>query len=258
MTSPAPNPSDVACVLLPQFVLLGKALAPVARNALQAMTCRVRSSGHEFEFESLVELSHHLGLIQQALTHLSPRLDGRMADVIHNKGVGASEVVRVAGRIEQLSEFVDSYLDAMASHSAAEASEARSLILGVYRHHIREICEWPEELVAVTADPASAIQKRGTVAAANVDLAVNLNMTSPLEIAKLDALVRMLQAPPEERAESPIGPQQARDDGPGYWAPSARSPLDSACPKLCSRENMSNQRKTALDPSLVLERESKV
>ena len=46
--------------------------------------------------------------------------------------------------------------------------------------------------------------------------------------------------------------------GRGYSAPSARSPLDSACLRLCSGENMDNQRKSALDPLLVVERESEV
>jgi hypothetical protein len=194
MTLPAPNPKDVVCVLPPQVVLLGEALAPVARSARQAMTRRVRSSGHEFE--TLADLSRHMGVIQQSLTHLSPRLDGLMTDVIHKEGAGAIEAGRAAGRLEQvLSEFVDGYLDAKASHAGTEASEARSLILGVYRHHIREICEWLEDLVEVIANPASAIQKRGIAAAANVDLTVALNMTSPPEMAKLDALAKSLLPP---------------------------------------------------------------
>jgi hypothetical protein len=214
MASPAPNPKDVVCVLPPQVVFLGEALAPVARGARQAMTRRVRSSGHEFE--TLADLSRHMGVIQQALTHLSPRLDGLMTDVIHKEGAGAIEAGRAAGRLEQvLSEFVDGYLDARASHASTEASEARYLILGVYRHHIREICEWLEDLVEVIANPASAIQKRGIAAAANVDLTVALNMTSPPEMAKLDALAKSLLPPPETCIEPPPRFEQRETGGPG-------------------------------------------
>ena len=46
--------------------------------------------------------------------------------------------------------------------------------------------------------------------------------------------------------------------GRGYSAPSARSLLDSAYQRLCSGESMDNQRKNALDLTLVTERESKV
>ena len=212
MASPAPNPKDVFCVLPPQVVFLGEALAPVARGARQAMTRRVRLSGHEFV--TLEDLSHHMGVIQQALTHLSPRLDDLMTDVIHKEGSGAVDAGRAAGRLEQvLSEFVDGYLDAKASHAGPNTSEARSLLLGVYRHHIKEICEWLEDLVEAIANPASAILKRGIAAAANVELTVALNMTRPPEMAKLEALVKSLLPPPETYSEpSPRLAQRATSE----------------------------------------------
>lgn len=214
MASPAPNPKDVVCVLPSQVVFLGEALAPLAKAARQAMTRRVRPSGHEFV--TLEDLSHHMGVIQQALTHLSPRLHGLMTDVIHKEGAGAVDAGRAAGRLEQvLSEFVDGYLDAKASHAGPNTSEARSLILGVYRHHIREICEWLEDLVGVIANPASAIQKRGIAAAANVELTVALNMTSPPEMAKLDALAKSLLPPPETYSELSPRLAQRETSGPG-------------------------------------------
>lgn len=214
MSAPVLSPEEVVCVLPSQVIFLGKALAPVARDARQAMTRRVRSSGHEFV--TLGDLSHHMGVIQQALTHLSPRIDGLMTDVVHKVGAGAVEAGRAAGRLEQvLSEFIDGYLDAKASHAGPEASDARTLILGVYRHHIREICEWLEELVEAIANPASAIQKRGIAAAANVELTVALNMTSPPEMAKLDALAKRLIPPPETYIEPSPRVEQRETSGPG-------------------------------------------
>lgn len=200
MASPVPNPKDLVCVLSPQVIFLGEALAPLAKGARQAMARRVRSSGHEFEL--LEDLSRHMGVIQQALTHLSPRIEGLMTDVIRKEGAGVLEVGRAAGRLEQvLSEFVDGYLDAKASHAGPDSSEARGLVLGVYLHHIRKICEWLEELVAAITNPASAIQQRGIDVAANVELAVSLNMTSPPEMAKLDELSKNLLPPPETVVE---------------------------------------------------------
>jgi hypothetical protein len=214
MASPAPNPKDLVYVLPSQVIVLGEALASVARGARQAMTRRVRSSGHEFV--TIEDISHHMGVIQQALTHLSPRIDGLMTDVIHKEGAGAVEADRAAGRLEQvLSEFVDGYIDAKASHAGPESSEARSLILGVYRHHIRKICEWLEELVEVIANPASAIQKRGIAAAANVELTVALNMTSPPEMAKLDALAKKLLQSPEVCSDSSPRFEQREVAAPG-------------------------------------------
>lgn len=214
MTSPLPNPKDVVCVVPSQVIFLGEALAPVARGARQAIARRIRSSGHEFV--TLEDLSRHVGVIQQALTHLPPRLDGLMTDVIRAEGAGAVEAGRAAGRLEQvLFEFVDGYLDAKASHAGPDGSEARTLILGVYRHHISEVCEWLEELVGVISNPASAIQKRGMDTAANVELTVALTMTSPPEMAKLDALAKRWLHLPETCSEPSPRFDQRETSAPG-------------------------------------------
>lgn len=214
MTSPVPPSSETICVLPPQLLALEEALAPVAKAARQALVRRVRPSGQDFV--TLEPLSRHMSRIEHALSRLNPRLEGLMSDVIRNEGVGPLEVGRSAGRLEQvISELVDGYLDAKASHAGAESVEARALILGVYRHHIRNICDWLDDLVATISNPAVALRRRGIEPSGDVVLTVPLNMTSPPEMAKLDALVRTLQPPPEERVESPIGPQHTRDDGPG-------------------------------------------
>ena len=209
-----PSPKDRVYVLPSQVILLGEALGPVASSARQAMRRRVRSSGHEFQ--TINDLSRHLGVIQQALVHLSPRIDGLMTEVVHNKGAGAVEAGRAAGRLEQvLSEFVDGYLDAKSSRAGPGSSEARSLILGVYRHHIRQICDWLEELVEVIADPESALEKRGVAAAATVKLTVALDMTSPPEMASLDALAKGLLPSPEVYSVPPPILEQRESTGPG-------------------------------------------
>ena len=72
-----------------------------------------------------------------------------------------------------------------------------------------------DDLVATISNPAVALRRRGIEPSGDVVLTVPLNMTSPPEMAKLAALVRTLQPPPEDRAEAPIRLQQARDDRPG-------------------------------------------
>jgi hypothetical protein len=214
MTAAVPISSELTCVLPPQILALGEALAPVAKAARQALVRRVRSSGQDFV--TLESLTRHMGRIEHALSRLNPGLEGLMSEVIRKEGVGPLEVGRSVGRLEQvLSELVDGYLDAKTSHADAESVEARALILGVYRHHIRNICDWLDDLVATISNPAVALRRQGIEPSGDVVLTVPLNMTSPPEMAKLAALVRTLQPPPEERVESPIGPQHTRDDGPG-------------------------------------------
>ncbi len=216
MTAAVPTSSELTCVLPPQLFALGEALAPVAKAARQVLVRRVRSSGQDFV--TLESLTRHMVRIEHALSRLNPRLEGLMSEVICKEGVGPLEVGRSAGRLEQvLSELVDGYLDAKTSHADAESVEARALILGVYRHHIRNICDWLDDLVATISNPAVALRRRGIEPSGDVVLTVPLNMTSPPEMAKLDELVRALQPPPVERAESPIEPQQTRDEGPGVF-----------------------------------------
>ena len=214
MTSEVPTSSELTCVLPPQILLLGEALAPVAKAARQALVRRVRPSGQDFV--TLESLSRHMGGIEHALSQLNPRLEGLMSDVIRKEGVGPLEVGRSAGRLEQvISELVDGYLDAKASLAGAESVQARALILGVYRHHIRNICDWLDDLVATISNPAAALRRRGFEPSDDVVLTVPLNMTSPPAMAKLSALVGTLQPKQEERVESSIRPQQTRDDRPG-------------------------------------------
>jgi hypothetical protein len=157
-----------------------------------------------------------MGEIEHALSRLTPRLEGLMSEVIRKEGVGHLEVGRSAGRLEQvISELIDGYLDAKSSHASAENIEAHALILGVYRHHILNICDWLDDLVATISNPAAVLRRRGIEPSSDVVLTVPLNMTSPPEMAKLSALVGTLQPQPEERVESSIRSQQTRDDGPG-------------------------------------------
>jgi hypothetical protein len=214
MISPTLPSGEVNYVLSPQALALGEALAPVAKAARQALVRRVRPSGQDFV--TLESLSRHMGEIEHALSRLTPRLEGLMSDVIDKEGVGPLDVGRSVGRLEQvISELVDGYLDAKASRAGAESIESRTLILGVYRHHIRNLCDWLDDLVATTLHPAAALRRRGIEPSGDVVLTVPLNMTSPPEMAKLSALVRALQSQLEDHVESSIRPQLTRDDRPG-------------------------------------------
>ena len=214
MGSVVPSPEDMVCVIPAHVILLGEALAPIAPGARQALTHTEPSSGQAFD--PLGDTSRHLGVIQQALKRLKPRLDELMTDVIHKEGASAIDAGRVAGRLEQvISEFVDGYLDAKASPADGEASEAKRLILGVYRHHLTEICEWLEELVAVINHPATALHKRGMAADSSPQLTVALNLTTPPEMAQLEALASSFGRAVEVSGEAPCRDEDPSPPSPG-------------------------------------------
>ena len=218
MSSKVQNSNDVVCELPSQVICLGQALPPVIKTVRLAMARKVRSSG--LEFEAIADLSSHMGVITNALRHFSPRIEGLMTDVIHNDDAGIAEASRAAGRLEQvLSEFVEGYQSAKAAHAVdTDSREARSLLLGVYRHHVRVICDWLDDLVHAIINPIAALDKQSIPVTSNVMLTIALNMTSPSEMAKLDALARRLRQKSEASIEeAPTQPPRDApiNDGPG-------------------------------------------
>jgi len=202
MDTSVPNFEDVVYKLPSRVTFLGEALEPVAKSLRQEIARKVKPSGHEFLIVD--DLLLHMDVIHQALIHLSSRLDDLMGNLIQDESAGMAEAYRAAGRLEQVfSEFIDGYHEAKSSHDGPESSEARKLLLGVYRHHIREICKWLDDLVQTIANPASALEKRGITPTADTELTVVLKMTSPPEMAKLDALAKRLHIQVEPLAEAP-------------------------------------------------------
>ncbi len=207
MTSIVQTPNNVVCELPSQVICLGEALPPVIKAVRLAMARKVRSSG--LEFEAIADLSHHMDVITNALTHFSPRIEGLMTEVIHNEDAGLAEASRAAGRLEQvLSEFVEGYRSAKAAHPVdTDSREARSLLLGVYRHHVGVICDWLDDLVNVISNPMAALEKQSIPVTANAVLTIALNMTSPPEMDKLHALAKRLTDKSEALIDpAPIAP----------------------------------------------------
>jgi hypothetical protein len=214
MTSAVPTPSELTCVLPPQILALGEALAPVVAAARKELSRRVRPTDQPFS--TLDDLAYHMGVVEHALTQLTPRLDGLMTDVIRNDAAGLLEAGRSAGRFEQvLSELVDGHLQAKASHAGPEDAEARVLMIGVYRHHIRNICDWLDNLISAIANPAREMQRRGIEPSDHVQLTISLNMTTPPEMDKLALLVERFHHQPTSSQDLTIPLEQSNPRAPG-------------------------------------------
>ncbi len=222
MVLSSPNSKKVVSALPSRVTFLGEALGPVVKSLRQAIARQVKSSCHEFV--TIDDVSQHMGVISQALTHLQPRLSDLIGSAIEDERASMAEAYRAAGRLEQvLSEFVDGYHEVKASHSGPETSEARTLLLGVYRHHIRRLCEWLEELILVIADPLAASERRGIPMTGIVNLTVVLKFTTPPEMAKLNDLAKSLQIAPgpelepmlEARTEPALEYRQPASSNPG-------------------------------------------
>ena len=212
MTKPLPRKSRVICKVPTQVILLGQALKPVAAWMHFAMAQKVAISGHTFD--TLIDLGIHMNIIEQALTHLEPRFDDLMKSVIQNDKATALDVGRATGRLEQvLSEFVNGYQKALASTPGRVSLEARDLLLGVYRHHICDLSQWLDNLVAAISVPLTTLEEQHIKLAENVVLPVSLNLTSPPQ------MIRLLEISQEFQCVSPHqAPIQGQPPRPGLLA----------------------------------------
>jgi hypothetical protein len=194
---------DINVVLLPGITFFGKALKPVAKNLRQVLAYEFKSSGSTFVV--LDDLAYHSGVISRGLAHVSERFDNLVNVFLKDLTAGEADAYRSAGRFEQvLSEFVDGYQLAKKTHASPETDQPRALIIGVYRHHIREMCDWIEELVAVVENPRLAMEKRGIPLSENVEVSVELRLTTPPEMAALQALAEQLNESNELKIESHV------------------------------------------------------
>jgi hypothetical protein len=76
----------------------------------------------------------------------------------------------------------------------------------VYRHHARSVCRWLEEMAWVTSNPETAIRHRGLGGSTDVVFKIDLNMTTPPQMAALHTLSRQLRESLE--AQNMLPPQQ--------------------------------------------------
>jgi len=90
--------------------------------------------------------------------------------------------------------------------------------LGVYRHHISNICDWLEHLISAVANPAREIQLLGIEPSEYVELTIPLNMTTPPEMDKLTLLAEGFHHQPPTCQVSPILPPQSSPRSPGLLA----------------------------------------
>ncbi|HPW29060.1 MAG TPA: hypothetical protein PLL01_06705 [Rhodoferax sp.] len=160
--------------------------------------------------------SRHLGVIQRVLERLPSRVEGLIADGVSGDEPDIAHVYRAAGRLEEvLSEWVDGYQEVKASQAQPEACEVRDLLVGVYRHHLLEVCNWLADLVKVIADPAEAMEKKGLPIGNGATLTVSLSVTVPPEMDKLLAIAKRMQIETAPETESIPATQRAMQSGPG-------------------------------------------
>jgi hypothetical protein len=205
-----PEDRDVVVQVQARFALLGQALVPVADWLRGELKRRVPASGREFEVPK--DLLKHIALLERALGHLGPRFTALMSSVVDHDQATALDAGRSVGRLEQvLSELTEGYHEGRRTNTGSSGAEARRLLLGIYRHYLKQISEWLDCVIFATEHPLAEIRRQNLVLHEGMDLSVVLNLKSPPQMTVLLELIQGLG--PEGEAPLPA-PTMSSDHSP--------------------------------------------
>lgn len=213
-TAPSSSEDEIVYVLPPRFTFVREALVPMVKSLRGAMEQVSGLSRQEFVMPE--SFYHHSRAIQRFLERLPSRVEGLNSDSVNGDESDIAQVYRAAGRLEEvLSEWVDGYQEVKASHAQPDAGEVRDLLVGVYRHHLLEVCNWLEDLVNVIGDPATAMAKKGLSIRNGATLTVSLSVTVPPEMDKLLAIAKRMQINATPELEPTPASPRSSQSAPG-------------------------------------------
>jgi hypothetical protein len=206
----------------PRFKLAADALSPVAarlRADLQA-----KPSGPAESFEVPHQLSRHMDLVVDGLTRLEHCIEHLNTEVLSNDAANATDAGRAAGRLEEaLQTFVRGYCIVRASRPSADleqlSREGRRLMMGVYRHFLKEVLEWIDRLVDALDDPIKVAQATHQPLDRDVTLTIKLTLTTPPQFKRLHEMAHEVVA-----AVTGQQPVLTLDDGMNTPAPIRSTP----------------------------------
>ncbi len=206
---------EILYVLPPRFVIVAEALAPLVNNLRTAISEDAGPSRHEFVIPE--SLSRHLGVIQRVLERLPLRVEELVnGGSANTDDSDLQQVYRAAGKLEEvLSEWVDGFHEVRASYAEPEFGEVRDLLVGVYRHHLLEVCNWLADLIKVIANPAAAIERAGLPTGEGATLNLSLTISVPPQMGDLLSIAKRMQTTTGSEFESNPPSHHAAEAGPG-------------------------------------------
>ncbi len=218
VTVPAGDDDQIRYVLSPRFTIVGEALFPVVNSLREAMAQDVGVCHHEFVMPE--SLSHHLSVIHRVLERLPLRVEELVnGGSANTDDSDLQQVYRATGRLEEvLSEWVVGFHEVRASHAEPEFGEVRDLLVGVYRHHLLEVCNWLADLIKVIVNPTEATEKAGLPTGEGETLNLSLTISVPPQMGELLSIARRMQATTGSEIESNPPSHHAAQAGPGVFA----------------------------------------
>ncbi len=167
-----------------RLVCLGEAMAPVLRKLDAAVA---EHSLQTVPVGSMVDvIKEGLAALGRSMPRLSDQVNGLMTDVAANESATDRDVYRAVGRFEGvLDEIINEYRKIGRQSAFGSDEEARVLLAEIYRHSMREIQVWLQDLVDTLADPKEALRRKGLPTTGSNEIPLTLTLTSAPELAGL-------------------------------------------------------------------------
>lgn len=167
-----------------RLVCLGEAMAPVLRKFDAAVA---EQSLQTVPVASMVDfIKEGLAALGRSMPRLSDQVNGLMTDVAANESATDRDVYRAVGRFEGfLDEIINDYRKIGRQSAFGSDEEARVLLAGIYRHSMREIQVWLQDLVDTLADPKEALRRKGLPTTGAIEIPLTLTLTTAHELAGL-------------------------------------------------------------------------
>lgn len=173
--------TDDAITLPPRFHWLHDALVPVLRK-LEAALAEPRPSASPTVFVRNVAEARRALEVTNA--RLQEAVKGLMNDVVEREEVSERDVCRAVWRFEVVLEvLMEYYRYFKVCRRRAMGGRVYVLLEGMFRHSMREIRDWLQELVDVLANPGAALLRSGlpTTGEVKITLALALSVAPEAE-----------------------------------------------------------------------------
>lgn len=170
--------------LTPRLVCLGEAMAPVLGKLDAALAEQALPTD---PVRSIVDVIRRgLDALGRSIPRLSDQVNGLMTDVAANESASDRDVYRAVGRFEGvLDEIISDYRKVSRQSAYGSDEEACELLTGTYRHSLREIQIWLQDLVDTLADPIAALHRKGLPTTGSIEIPLTLTLTSAPELTGL-------------------------------------------------------------------------
>lgn len=186
--------TERSIVVSPQALTFCKALAATTARVGQLLEQGTNAGDTGVSFNIYKHIVPNVNLIVDVTTELSTWLQESASLLLDNRQADNLAIGRAVGRFEQIvGRMIDGYIRLQSSPADDGIhAQSRALVAAIYRHHLRQIVTWFNDLTAAIDDPAAWLASHPDDNLARPTLVIELDLSPPPELRELVHLSRQV------------------------------------------------------------------